>query len=157
MSSQYVNPSDLANYITPSVLQPINASAQLQACIDASEVADSYMRGRYALPLVQWGSDIRRNTAYVAIYLLLQGRGFNPAAGADRLIVERYYSAVGWPDKPGTGFFPGIQRQAIHPDVTPSMQPGADPIHDAPQVSTQQMRGWQDRSPITGKPVVGGF
>jgi hypothetical protein len=104
-----------------------------------------------------WGNDVRRYTAYIAIYLLMSGPiGWGATGGnPDANITTNYYRAMGWPDRPGTGFFPGIQRQAIQPDVTPSTAVGADPVHDAPQVSSQQPRGWQQTR--RGRPVVGGF
>jgi hypothetical protein len=155
MASQYCDPSDLPLYIAASALQPISMPVQTQACIDASEEADSYMRSRVALPLLDWGTDIRRHTAYIAIYLLMAGRGYAPKAGADSLILVNYYKAVGHPERPGSGWFPGIQAQRITPDWTPSIPVGQDPGHDAPQVSSQPMRGWQQVR--GGRPVVGGF
>jgi len=99
-----------------------------------------------------WGSDVRRYTAWIACYLVAQLIGFAPQAGSDRLIVERYYQAVGWPDRPGTGWFPGVQRQAIHPDVTPSVPQPGDAIHDLPQVHSAPQVGWN--LCVGGKRVV---
>lgn len=119
MASQYCTPSDLiAVGINPLALQGISNAQQVAACIAASEKADSYLRGRYPLPLLTFGQDVVMHTAFIAVYLLLGQRGYNPSAGADNLIRERYYEAVGYPDRPGSGWFPGVQRQAIHPDVT---------------------------------------
>ena len=152
----YVAPSQLAQYLPVATLNLATSAAQLQACLDATEEADSYMRGRYTLPLLAWGNDVTRYTAYIAIYLLMSGPiGWAPQAGTDDNIRTNYYRAVGWPDRPGTGFFPGIQRQAVQPDVTPSIAVGQDPTCDAPQVSTNQPRGWQQFR--GGRPVVGGF
>jgi phage gp36-like protein len=148
----YCTPANLAQYLPSAALSLATNAQQLQACDDASQEADSYMRGRYTLPLLAWGQDVTRYTSWIACYLLAQLIGFAPQAGSDRLIVERYYQAVGWPDRAGTGWFPGIQRQAIHPDVTPSVAIGSDAVHDLPQVHTAQMRGWQQTR--GGKPVV---
>jgi hypothetical protein len=152
----YVEYTQLAQYIPAATLSLATISQQQQACLDATEEADSYIRGRYALPLLSWGNDLVRYTAYIAIYLLATGPiGLAPQAGADSNITTNYYRAVGWPDRPGTGWFPGIQRQAVQPDVTPSIPVGADPAHDAPQVSSNLPRGWAQFQ--NGKPVVGGF
>jgi hypothetical protein len=152
----YVQPSQLSAYLPTPTLALASGAQQLQSCLDATEEADSYMRGRFQMPLLAWGNDITRYTAYIAVYLLMSGPiGWAPQAGADENIRTNYYRAVGWPDRPGTGFFPGIQRQAIQPDVTPSIAVGQDPGHDAPQVASDPKRGWaQFRN---GKPVVGGF
>jgi phage gp36-like protein len=155
MAAPYCVRSDLANYIAAAALSPIATGVQDQACIDASSTVDSYLRGRYALPLSAWGTDLRRYTAWVAIYYLMSGRGFSPQGGADRQITERYYMAVGDPSKPGSGWLPGVQRQSIHPDVTPAQAQPGDPVHDVPQVITSPQRGWT--RPFGGTPRVGGF
>lgn len=152
----YCEPSDLSNYLPTATLNLATGAQQLQACLDATEEIDSYFRGRYTLPLLAWGNDVRRMTAYVAIYLLMSGPiGFAAQAGSDDNIQKNYYKAVGWPDRPGSGWAPGVQRQAIQPDVTPSIAVGQDPTCDAPQVSSDQPRCWQQFR--GGKPVVGGF
>lgn len=145
---------DLSQYIPAQVLALATLSQQDKACLDATEEADSYLRGRYSLPLLAWGNDVRRYTAWIACYLLATAIGYAPQAGSDQMIRERYYQAVGWPDRGGTGWFPGIQRQSIHPDVTPSVPTPGDPIADLPQVSTSQLRGWQQTNG-RGTPVVG--
>jgi hypothetical protein len=153
----YVEYTQLSQYIPLATLNIATVAEQQQACLDATEEADSYIRGRFQLPLLAWGNDVTRYTAYIAIYLLAMGPiGMAPQAGADSNITTNYYRAVGWPDRPGTGWFPGIQRQAIQPDVTPSIPVGQDPGHDAPQVSSNQPRGWQQFN-SRGRPVVGGF
>lgn len=152
----YVTASQLGQYLPAATLGLATLAQQTQACLDATEEADSYIRGRYQLPLLAWGNDLTRYTAYIAVFLLMSGPiGWASAAGSDANIKENYWRAVGWPDRPGTGWFPGIQRQNIQPDVTPSATVGADPAHDAPQVSSQPMRGWQ--TVCNGKSTVGGF
>jgi hypothetical protein len=152
----YVTPAELPNYIPAATLSLATSAQQLQACMDATEEADSYMRGRYAMPLLSWGTDVTRYTAYIAVFLLMSGPiGWAPEAGTDSNFQTNYYRAVGWPDRPGTGWFPGVQRQAIQPDVTPSVPVGQDPGHDAPQVSSNPIRGWQQFR--NGRPVIGGF
>jgi hypothetical protein len=151
----YVTPAQLLNYIPAATLNLATLDQQLQACNDATEEADSYMRGRYPMPLQAWGTDVTRMTAYIAIYLLAFGPiGIAPQSGADANITQNYYRAVGWPDRPGTGWFPGVQRQAIQPDVTPTIPVGQDPVHDMPQVSSQPLRGWSQFN-ARGRPVVG--
>lgn len=153
----YVVRADLAQYLPSQVLNLATTDQQDQACIDATQEADSYIRGRYTLPLLDWGNDLRRYTAYIAIYLLMSGPiGWGATGGnPDQNITTNYYRAVGWPDRPGTGWFPGIQRQAIQPDVTPTVPVGRDGIHDAPQVRSEPRRGWQQVR--NGKSVIGGF
>jgi hypothetical protein len=153
----YVEYTDLPQYLPTQVLNLATVVQQQQACLDATDEADSYIRGRYTLPLLDWGSDLRRYTAYIAIYLLMSGPiGWGATGGnPDQNITTNYYRAVGWPDRPGSGWFPGIQRQAVHPDVTPTIPVGQDGTHDAPQVSSEPRRGWQQIR--RGRSVIGGF
>lgn len=142
----YVTAAQLAQYIPAATLNLATLAQQNQACLDATEEADSYLRGRYALPLTAWGNDVVRYTAYIACYLLMSGPiGWAPEAGSDSNITTNYYRAVGWPDRPGTGWFVGVQRQSIQPDVTPSVAQPGDAVHDVPQVFTSQQRGWNQR------------
>ena len=158
----YVVYTQLGQYGPAAVLNLATVAQQQQACLDATEMADAHIRGRYQLPLLAWGNDITRNTAAIVWYLLLDGPiGWAAMAGSDRNIRANYARAVGGPDPDNAayihpGWFCGIQRQNIQPDVTPSATPGADPLHDAPQVRSDQPRGWQQLS-SRGRPVVGGF
>lgn len=135
MGSQYCFPPDLTTTgVNPTALQNLLLAQQNAACIQASEIADSYMRGRYQLPLLAWGTDLTYRVAIIAVYLLLQARGMNPAAGADDRIRLNYEDSIRWLE--------GVQRQSVHPNVTPSVPQPGDPVHDLPQVHTQPMRGW---------------
>lgn len=150
--AQYVQPSDLANYLAPAALATTTNAQQQAACVAASERADSYLRGRYGNSdgtggyvepvLLAWGSDLTEMTAYIACYLLMSARGFDPRAGSDQLILQRYYEAVGTPGVAGSGWFPGVQRQAIHPNVTPNVTMLTNSGPDLPQVRTSVARGW---------------
>jgi hypothetical protein len=144
--SQYCAPADLANVFNPLAFVGISAGQQIEACIEGSAEADSYMEGRYLLsqnPMLQpYDRTIVRHTAYIAVYILLSARGLNPSAGGDNLVFENYYKAVGDPKYPGTGYFPGIQRQIIHPVVNQSVAVIGTQAQ-LPQVSTAPQRGWQ--------------
>jgi phage gp36-like protein len=149
----YVTPAELPQYVPAATVNLATEPQQLQACLDATEEIDSYLRGRFGqvgtpLVLVAWGNDVTRMTAYIALYLLATGPiGYAPQAGADDNIGRNYDRAIAWGK--------GVQRQAIHPDVTPQLPDGADPLHDAPQVSSQPVRGWQ--MVRGGRSVIGGF
>lgn len=154
----YCAPSDLLNYLPAATLNLATLTQQQAACDSATSTADGFLNGRYAMPLLAWDQELTRYTAYVAIYEMLSGAvGFAAQAGSDQVISRRYCEAVG-----GTidgvkyeGWFPRIQRQALHPNITPSVPLGSDPVHDLPQVSSNAPRGWQQFR--NGKPVIGGF
>lgn len=148
MGSQYCDPVDLSlTGVNPLAFTDITTDQQISSCQQASELADSYLRGRYALPLSAWGGDVRYRTAQIAVYLLLSARGYNPE-GADNLIRKNYEDALLW--------YAGVQRQSVHPDVTPAVAQPGDPTHDLPQVQTSPVRGWQATN-SSGTPTVGGF
>jgi phage gp36-like protein len=136
VASVYCQPADLITTgVNAIALQDVPVQDQLVACQQASELADSYIRGRYALPLSAWGADVTFRTAQIAVYLTLKSRGYNPSAGADDNVRQGYEDSIRW--------FEGIQRQNTHPDVTPAVAQPGDPIHDLPQVITSQQRGFQ--------------
>lgn len=141
----YVLYTELAQYGNATMLNLATVPQQQQACLDATGELDSYFRGRYALPLLAWGTDVKKFTAYIAIKNIAELVGYAPQASSDSNIRSQYYQVVGWPDRPGTGWGPGVQRQAIHPDVTPSVAQPGDAVHDVPQVFTSQQRGWNQR------------
>jgi phage gp36-like protein len=144
----YCTPDDLITVgVNPLALQSIDIARQQAACVAASERADSYLRGRYPLPLNSWGRDLTIMTSYIAVYTLLAARGYAPDAGADSRISCNYHEAVGGYCDAGhmhRGWFPDVQRQAIHPDVTFNSSP---PQFSLPAVytggpSAARVRGW---------------
>jgi len=156
--ASYCTPADLLNYLPAATLNLATPTQQQAACDSATSTADGFLAGRYAMPLLAWGQELTRYTAYIAVYELMSGViGFAPQAGSDMVITRRYCEAVGG-SVDGVryeGWFPRIQRQAIQADITPTVPLGSDPVHDLPQVSSNAPRGWQQIR--NGKPVVGGF
>lgn len=139
----YVLPSDLTNYVNPIALNDVSLAAMTQACNDATETANSYLRGRYpvdATAPITVGSDLKRYSAFIAIRQLLVARGYNPGASADSAIESNYRDAVGYPDRPGSGWFPGVARGAIQPDITFPTPPA--PTYQLPQVFSRPPRGF---------------
>ena len=155
----YVTAAQLPLYGPQAALNLASSPQATQACLDASELADGFMRGRFPMPLVAVGNDIVRYTAYIAWALIMGTVGF-AVQGADVNIIRNDLSARGGTDpKTGArviGWFEKVQRQEVQPDVTLSTPSGSDPGHDAPQVMSQPLRGWQQVNRC-GKPVVGGF
>lgn len=112
--SQYAEIADLFVHGMPATARGRLSDDELNgAIISASGTADSKIRGRYPLPLIAWGVELTKYVCWIAAYELLSGpRGYNPAAGADINLVDRYSRAIEWLDQ--------VQRQAAHPDITPS-------------------------------------
>ena len=149
--SSPTGPGYLAQYIPAQVLALATPAQWQQACLDATELADSNLRGRYTLPCIAVGNDIMSRTAAMVYYLVMDRIiGWAGQAGSDRNVRRGYAEAMGGPDpdNPGyihPGWFPGIQTQRIHPDITIAPPEPGDPIHDVPQVLTTAPRGWTNR------------
>jgi hypothetical protein len=143
--TSYVVPEELSLFTQDAFLSQATPEQRGRACRDATEEMDAYFRGRFALPLLAWGNEVKRYTAYIALRNIAETIGYAPQAGSDSNILKNYYFVVGWPDRPGSGWGPGVQRQAIHPNVTPSTAQPGDPVHDVPQVFTSPQRGWTNR------------
>lgn len=150
--SQYCQPSDLITVGLPSTAIPswITTPMQTNACIVASARADAYIRPRYPLPItgsVAGGSgnfdpSLVLNTAYIAAYIIMTMRGFMPNAGADKLIVDNYYAAIGNPNIPGSvaeSFFGRVERGSVHLDVL--VNAPTPPLYALPAVYTKPPRG----------------
>jgi phage gp36-like protein len=133
MSTQYATRTDLERLgLNPLAFASIDNTTVDAMLLAASAKADSYLRGRYDLPLQSWGDDLRMLVSWIAAYMLLGSRGYNPSAGADETIRLRYEDAI--------RELEGVERQRVHLDVTPSFREGSR--QQLPQVRTSSARGW---------------
>ena len=131
--AQYADVTDLARLglrqLATAGLSPDDLNAALLA---ASELADGYLRAQYQLPLVSWGSDLRRHVAMIAAWDILSAqRGFNPDSPGDQIWIARYQQAMQW--------FKDVANGLISPNIvdsTPQIRDGAPRIRTAPR------RGW---------------
>ena len=150
--SMYCTPSDLVLYAIPAtaITAQITNAMQVAACVAASGEADASMRARYPLPLAPnypiggpfttYDPALVKHVAYIAAFSLMSQRGFQ-GGGADNMIRENYYKAVGHPGVPGDrGFFGDVERQSKHLDVV-SANPPPSPAYNLPQVFSRPPRG----------------
>lgn len=134
--SSYATITQLLQFALPQEAVQNISNATLQAELDAaSTVADSYLRGRYPSGIATFDVDLSINVCYLAAYSILAARGYNPEQGADSTYYDRWKAALEW--------FKGVQRQAIHPNITPN--PTGTPLGTFPVVMTMQERGWGGR------------
>lgn len=123
--------------IRSGALTGIATGDQDAALEAASDLADSYLRARFTLPLAGWQDDLRRAVCNIAAYDLLSARGFNPDAGADVNVRARYDDAVRWLERIAAG--------QVTPDVTDSGSSGDEGSGAAAGVArvfTNTSRGW---------------
>lgn len=135
--SSYATITQLTQFALPAEAVQNISNAQLQAELDAaSTVADSYLRGRYPNGIASFDIDLSLNVCYLAAYSIMSARGYNPEAGADSIYRDRWMAATEW--------LKGVQRQSIHPNITPN--PTGTSLGTFPVVNTMQQRGWGGRS-----------
>lgn len=139
----YATPTNLITSGLPATALGTLTAAQQQAALDnASAEVDSYLRGRYPLPLQAWGAEITMATCVIAAYNVMNVRGYNPASGADVNLSDRYLNTIAW--------LRDVQKRAAHPNVTPAYDPA--PIYAQPVVISSSVvdatgrtgpsRGW---------------
>jgi phage gp36-like protein len=146
--TQYAQPADLANLgLVGAALATVTTTTQNAALLAASSVADSYLQSKYDLPLKQWGQDLVRAVAIIAAYDIMTSRGYNPMAGSDTNIRQRYLDTLAWLQEVSQG----KQTPAYVVDSTVAT-PGAgtdDSVTSASlgglQLTTTNVRGWTDR------------
>lgn len=137
--AEYCKPEELGIWgINPDATDDLSVAEKIKPAIEgASDVADSYLRARYVLPLLSWGNDLRRMVAIIAAYDLIVVRGYNPRGGVgeDQLRL-RYEDALAW--------LKLVAQGTVSPEVTdssPSATPGASSAGRSRIVSASQ-RGW---------------
>jgi Protein of unknown function (DUF1320) len=149
--SQYCQPSDLTLYaINPLALQSIPIGNQTAACIDASSEADGYLSDRYPPPYgAPYPIALVIHVAYIAVFRLMNARGYQPDAGADSRIAENYYAATFNPHTGVHGWLARVKRQEISiPDLVYNKP--FYPTYALPAVRTggpagRCIRGWTGR------------
>ncbi len=127
----------LANLYTvmPLTMMGNVAVATQQALLTARNAgADSYLRARYRLPAqTPYPPDLVLSICQLAAADIMRVRGFNPAAGADVIIMNSAENATKWLE--------GVERQRIHPALVEAVG-SEDPGYAAPLVISKPIRGW---------------
>jgi phage gp36-like protein len=127
----YADRTHLAQWGLPAeALGDIPTATQDAALASASELADSYLRARYSLPLASWGNDLRQRVCELAAAQLITTVGFNPQ-GRDEAILLRAQAAERW--------LRMVSERVVHPNVS---EASAAPSAFTPFVMSDTPRGW---------------
>jgi phage gp36-like protein len=111
--TSYATEAELYVYGAPQKAFGQLTNGQILGALEsASRDVDTYLRGRFSLPLSAWDSSITESTCRIAAYNLLSIRGYNPASGSDVNVKDRYDQTMSWLNK--------VQKQQAHPNVTPA-------------------------------------
>jgi phage gp36-like protein len=133
----YATRTDLTRFGLPTAaLTGVSTDAQDAALEAASDVADSYMRSRYALPLTGYGDDLKRAVCHVAAWDLLTTRGYDPARGGDEAVKLRHDTAIAWLKDVSAG------RAAVSGGNTTPGPSRPSRVASAASVSSSSKRGW---------------
>lgn len=93
----------------------------------ASGKVDSYLRGRYRVPLPgpTYPGEIVEAVCAIAAFTIIQSRGFDPSSGSDQTVRERYLDQVG---RPGLkGWLQQLAEGKVNLDLGADVTPG---VHD---------------------------
>jgi len=132
----YATRTDLTRFGLPSgALTGIADATQDAALEAASDVADSYMRSRYTLPLTGYGDDLKRAVCAIAAWDLLTTRGYDPNSGGDEAVKLRNDAAVSWLKDVSAG-----RAHVSGGNTTPA--PTRHARASSPRVGSDRTRGW---------------
>ncbi len=148
MASQYAGFPELAAGLPSAALDGIQDAEKTRFLSQASSLCESYMRGRYALPLQgelgppnTYPSEIVAAVVAIASWDLLVFRGINPDK-FDEVYRERRNFYLGDPERGTKGWLDKLAAGTVSidakADATPETREGA------PRVSTATGRGWRD-------------
>jgi phage gp36-like protein len=142
----YAVAADLDSGINAAAMTGVPTQTKTDNIESASRIIDSFLRAQFTLPLVQVGGDVKRACIHIATYYVMVGRGYNPEAGGDPGIRDRYKDAMDWLKLVSAG-------KAV-PDVTDSSPDAAEGRPGSrPTVISSASRGYNTR----GDPNGGGW
>jgi phage gp36-like protein len=151
--AEYCTPADLGRHgINPEAIADLSDDeVKLPAIRTASAEIDGYL-GRYRLPLLNWGDDLRACAAVIATWHIMRVRGTRPGERTedDPLYLE-YLRRLDW--------LKGIAHGLIHPAVTDTSSGATVGISTAvgtvPVISSNTLRGWYEGDPSRAAPFQG--
>jgi phage gp36-like protein len=126
MSTQYATAADLASLgLSAQALSVITLDEQNEALLGASNDADGYLGSKFILPLISWGTDLKRAVCQLAAYDLLSQRGYNPEAGGNVTIRDRAKDARDWLKQVAANKIrPVVVDSSTNPSGTPAGEAG---------------------------------
>jgi len=134
-TASYAAPDDLVLFGVPNpVIDSLSHDEVLRYLAAASDWADTLIQNHHALPLLQWGDDLREAVCARAVWSIMSKRvGFNPEQGGDLAIRKNYEDAVDFLRMVAAG---DIELANVVDSTPPEDDGGAFVYSDAP-------RGWQ--------------
>lgn len=133
--SQYATFAEFtAAGLPPAAVSGIPQAAVEACLVQASGVADSYLRKRYALPLVApYDSALVRCVIDITVYLVMRRRGIQPESATDVAIRMGYTDALAW-----------LGLVAVGEVEIATAPTGVGPTLGDPLVASRDELGWSE-------------
>lgn len=96
-------PADLPDGVEPPLSSSITDAQKLRYLQASSDKASSQLSRRYALPIANWGEDLREAVCAMAYALALDVQGYDPRGGQDKRIQDRAVDRWKWLQDIGNG------------------------------------------------------
>lgn len=135
----------LYSVLTEDMLVNVDEDRANASIAAASARVANFLRPHYTLPLLAWDEDVKKWTADLAAWDLLQKRGVNPEAGADLMIKERYAETIA-----ELKLVAGGLSTASVTDSSPGSTVGDSEAGD-PDIIQSEQRGWSRRGTTVGR------
>lgn len=110
------------------------------ACTWASTTADSFLRKRYFLPLIEFDVDLTQQVFYLAQWKVATQIGFRPASGQNEILRVQFEDAMKWLGQVSTGL---AEINCI--DSTPDVDEEGTLAASDPPVSFHDVFGSRNR------------
>jgi phage gp36-like protein len=145
----YCSQTELSQWgVSSGALTGITPDELNAAIAGASDLIDSYLRGKFTLPLTAWGDDISRACAILACYDGLSVRGYNPGDPGDDQLQKRYDQVIAW--------LKGISSGTITPNATGSASGDTAGVPSSrAKVTSNSLRGWYESAGGSGGAFTG--
>lgn len=129
----YCEPADITRHGIPkAAVESVPFEVLADKCLTASEEAAGYLASAYKLPIVSWGTDLRKHVAIMATYDLMRFSGYDPDSGKDSLIRIGRDDAIAWLNRIAAGKLRPVTIIDSEPEV---MEPEV-------WVASGTSRGW---------------
>lgn len=142
--SQYATQSELTSLQIPAAaLAGVTASGinPDDHLVQASGKVDTYLRGRYSLPLTApYPNEIKMVTLQLAAYTIICARGFDANDPADVTFRMQYDDAIMWLREIAAGKV----NLALAADATPTVHDGRPVVRSRVRTSTDRFRDIDD-------------
>lgn len=137
MGQQYLTVEEFLDQSIPTdAVSTLSNDTINKALLWASGVASSYLRKRYALPLVSWGEELRSAVGDLARWKLFGRIGVRPGSGNNEIARLAFEDTIEWLKQVSEGL---VQIECV--DATPMVDEEGSLAASAPPMSWRMYTG----------------